>query len=95
VYTSKGNTQSDFYAEKLINMYKEKFPFVNLRVDNSDQDQDWESNFYVLKNTSMPAILTENLFFDNLDDANILLDEDYVEQYTDMCVEFLESVAKE
>ncbi len=94
VYTSKGNTQSDYFAEKLINMYKEKFPEMQLRVDMSDQDQDWESNFYVLRNTSMPAILTENLFFDNLQDAKILLDPIYVERYTDMCVDFLEMVSK-
>lgn len=94
VYTSKGNTQSDVFAERLLDMYKQQFPEMQLRVDMSDSDQDWESNFYVLRNTSMPAILTENLFFDNLQDAKILLDEQYVEAYTDMVVEFLEGVAK-
>lgn len=37
---------------------------------------DWEENFYVLKNTVMPAVLTENLFYDNLEDCEIMKSEE-------------------
>lgn len=36
------------------------------------------TNFYILKNTSCPAILCENLFMDNKDDLEFLLSEDGV-----------------
>ena len=32
----------------------------------------WTSNFYILKNTPCPAVLTENMFQDNLDDVAFL-----------------------
>ena len=33
-----------------------------LRTDYADNDPDKESNFYVLKHTNCPAVLTENFF---------------------------------
>ena len=65
IFTSKGNTASDKYAEGMINSIKEILPTRKLRIDPSDGDQDKEENFYVLKNTNMPAILLEIGFFDN------------------------------
>ena len=35
-----------------------------MRKDTSDGDPDKEANFYVLVHTSMPAILSENFFYD-------------------------------
>lgn len=35
----------------------------------------WEANFYILKNTACPAVLTENLFQDNKEDCAYLLSE--------------------
>lgn len=32
----------------------------------------WQANFYVVKNTACPAVLTENLFQDNHDDVDFL-----------------------
>lgn len=40
----------------------------------SDGDSDLEKNFYVLKNTLCPAVLTENLFMDNKTDVDFMLD---------------------
>ena len=42
----------------------------------SDGDSDLEKNFYVLKNTACPAVLTENLFMDNEKDVDFLLSDD-------------------
>lgn len=39
----------------------------------SDGDSDLEKNYYVLKHTVCPAVLTENLFMDNEEDVRILL----------------------
>lgn len=36
-----------------------------------------QKNFSVLRNTVMPAVLVENLFFDNLQDATLLMRADY------------------
>ena len=33
----------------------------------------WEANFYVIKNTRCPAVLTENLFQDNHEDVEFLM----------------------
>ena len=41
-----------------------------MRKDTTDGDPDKESNFYVLVNTSMPAILSENFFMTNSDNCH-------------------------
>lgn len=46
------------------------------RTDTSDGDSDIEEDFYILKNTSSPAVLTENLFQDNKQDVEFLLSEE-------------------
>ena len=33
----------------------------------------WQANFYVIKNTRCPAVLTENLFQDNHEDVEFLM----------------------
>lgn len=43
-----------------------------IRKDKTDGDSDYEANFYVLKNTKCPAVLTENLFQDNKTDVEFL-----------------------
>ena len=35
---------------------------IDLYLHTTDGDSDYEANFYVLKNTKCPAVLTENLF---------------------------------
>lgn len=44
-----------------------------IRKDTSDGDPDKESQFYILKHTNCPALLTENLFQDNKEDVEFLL----------------------
>ena len=36
----------------------------------------WPQNLYVLNNTSCPAVLTENLFQNNIDDVDLLLSDE-------------------
>jgi N-acetylmuramoyl-L-alanine amidase len=65
VFTSPGLTEADAIATIFIKKLSDTFPMVRMRTDMSDGDPDKEAGFYVLKNTSMPAILTENFFMDN------------------------------
>ena len=44
-----------------------------MRFDYSDGDPDQESQFYILKNTNCPAILTENFFMDNEKDCRFIM----------------------
>lgn len=72
VFTSIGQTKSDKFAEEIINAITEVFPKRPMRLDTKDGDKDKEENFYVLKNTSMPAVLIEYGFFDNREDYNFI-----------------------
>jgi len=65
VYTTKGTTKSDTYAEALYEEIKDLFPNEKLRTDKSDGDLDIESNFYMLRKSICPAILSENFFHTN------------------------------
>ena len=66
-YTSKGQTQSDKLADCLYQAAIKNFPGKRIRTDYSDNDPDWEENFYILRHTLCPAVLTENFFMDGLD----------------------------
>lgn len=75
-FTSKGKTKSDGYATMLYEEMQKAFPNIRMRTDTTDGDSDKEDNFYILKNTTCPAILTENLFMDYEPDYRILMSED-------------------
>jgi N-acetylmuramoyl-L-alanine amidase len=49
-------------AECLYDAAKKNLKDKKLRTDYLDKDSDIESNFYVLKHTLCPAVLTENFF---------------------------------
>jgi N-acetylmuramoyl-L-alanine amidase len=73
VYTSPGQTSSDIVAEIFCKEYKTlPFPF---RPGLGDGDLDKEEKFYVLVNTKCPALLVENLFFDERTQADFLISE--------------------
>lgn len=80
VFTSVGQTKSDAIAERFINEAETMFPNKAIRVDLTDGDKDKEANFYVLRKTNCPAILTENFFFDNLEEAKFMLSEEGLEK---------------
>ena len=67
VYTCKGQTSSDKLAECLCEAAIKNFPGKRIRTDYSDGDSDWEENFYILRQSLCPAVLTENFFMDGLD----------------------------
>ena len=71
-FTSKGRTKSDELATMMYEEAEEKFEGQKIRKDLSDGDEDWEENFYILRNTKCPAVLTENFFMDNVEDLAYL-----------------------
>ncbi|WP_321479982.1 N-acetylmuramoyl-L-alanine amidase [uncultured Bacteroides sp.] len=72
-YTTPGKTKSDALAECLYTAAEKNLPNMKMRKDLSDGDNDKEANFYILKHTKCPAVLTENLFQDNKEDVDFLL----------------------
>ena len=43
-----------------------------IRTDYSDNDPDWEENFYILRKSHCAAVLTENFFMDNHSDLDFI-----------------------
>ena len=66
VYTSVGDTGlADKAATLAYLRIIDQFPEEKMRIDMSDGDPDKESQFYILKYTNCPAVLTENFFMTN------------------------------
>jgi len=83
-WTSKGQTAGDKLADCLYEAAHEVLDpkKIKIRTDKSDGDEDWESDFYVVKNTNCPACLTENFFMDNKEDVDYLLSEEGMNDVT-------------
>lgn len=75
-YTTIGNTKADILAEYLYKAAESNLKDKKIRKDTNDGDSDKESNFYVLKNTKCPAVLTENFFQDSKEDVEFLLSDE-------------------
>ncbi len=89
VFTSKGETYSDPIASSVVSELEK---FAKVRKDYSDGDSDKEENFYILRNTSMPAVLVECGFMDNEEDYERLFDAEYQKKLIDA---FIEVILKE
>lgn len=86
-WTTKGQNNSDKLADCLydaayevinankdyVNSFKGQYIQKPIRTDMTDGDRDYESNFYIIKQSPCPAVLTENLFMDNKLDCAYLL----------------------
>ena len=87
VYTSKGQTKADDLAEQLAKAAIKNLPQMKMRAEKSDGDLDYEENFYILKHTPCPAVLTENGFYTNKEDLAILESREGRRAITDLHVE--------
>jgi len=75
-FTCKGQTESDRLANCLYKAAEQILKNQVIRTDCArDGDPDWEENFYILRHSLCPAVLTENFFMDNKDDAEYLQNE--------------------
>ena len=63
---------------------KERFLYVRQPLP---KQMYWEQSLYVLNRTKCPAVLTENMFMDNLDDTMFLLSDNGRKVITDLHVE--------
>ena len=75
VFTTRGQTKADPIATVFFRELENEFPGKRMRTDITDGDVDKEANFTVLM-CQPPAVLTENLFFDNRADAEIMMSDD-------------------
>ena len=76
-YTSRGYTTSDDFAEIFMNEAAEILIPMGRNIRKYSQSkQSWEDNFTVLAKTKCPAVLTENLFYDNKGDLQFLRSEE-------------------
>ena len=71
-FTTRGKTKADALATCLYEAAKNHLPGMRLRTDFADGDPDIEKDFYIIRHTSCPAVLTENLFMDNREDVAFL-----------------------
>jgi N-acetylmuramoyl-L-alanine amidase len=71
-YTTRGETTADGLATALYDAAKDWLPGMRIRTDYTDGDPDIEKDFYLLRHTQCPAVLTENLFMDNKEDVAFL-----------------------
>lgn len=86
-YTTRGITKSDTFAEYFYDAAESHWPDRKIRKDMSDGDRDQEADFYVIKKTACAAVLTENFFYDNVDDVQYILSDEGKEQVTQVHVE--------
>jgi N-acetylmuramoyl-L-alanine amidase len=74
VFTSRGQTLSDQFADIFLKEAASFLPTQRMRVDTSDGDLDKEVNFKILM-CKGPAVLTENLFMDNYKDCIYMMSD--------------------
>lgn len=79
-FTSVGQTEADKIATMLYEEAGREFPDMRMRKDMSDGDPDKESQFYILKHTVMPAVLSENFFYDNEKECRWLMQDEVRER---------------
>ena len=72
-WTSVGQTKADPMATILFEEAQREFPGKKMRADYADGDPDKESQFYILKHTVCPAVLSENFFMDYEPDCRLIM----------------------
>lgn len=85
-YTSKGFTKADELANCLYKSAIKNLEGQKIRTSGSKYLAK-EANFYVLRHTNCPAVLTENFFMDNKKDVEFLLSEKGFNQLVNLHVE--------
>ncbi len=86
-YTTPGPTDADALATALYTAAQAHLPGHRLRTDYTDADPDLEKDFYLLRHTACPAVLTENLFMDNPSDCAFLLSKEGQQSLVDLHVD--------
>lgn len=97
-FTTKGTTKSDKFAECLYEEAEKNFKGHQIRTDKSDGDKDWEANFSIIYKSYCPAVLTENFFYDNVDDVKYILSQEgreaVIKTHVDGIIKYINSLKK-
>ena len=95
MFTCSGQTESARLAECICEAAIKNFPGRRIRTDFSDGDSDWEEQFYILRKSWCPAVLTENFFMDNHSDLEYLQSragkQAVVDTHVEGIIEYIES----
>ena len=94
-YTSPGRTKADELATCLYKAAEKNLKGKKLRTDWTDKDIDKEANFYILKQTTCPAVLTENFFQDTKSDVEYLESEEGFNQIVKTHIEGIINFVKD
>lgn len=89
IYTSKGKTAADDLTTSIAEAAKFNLPAMSLHSDYSDADIDWKEDFYILKHTLCPAVLTENGFMTNEKECRWLQTEEAIESISKTHIRYL------
>lgn len=76
VWTSRGKTESDAYAEEWWLEAPSHCGEARMLSDMSDGDHDYEAGFAMVKSTACPAVLVESFFYDYKPDFDYLMSEE-------------------
>lgn len=92
-FTSIGKTKADEYSRVFYEQAEKDFTGWKIRkVSNDPKDPDKDENFYILRKTRCPAILTENFFMDTEKDCKFLLSETGRQKIANMHVETIKTI---
>jgi len=98
IYSTKGENNSDILAACLLEHAKEELPKYGQKVRiymSKYMEEDFESNFYVIKGANCPAILIEHMFQDNKQDIKFLKSDEGKQILADIAVEGIIDFAKQ
>jgi N-acetylmuramoyl-L-alanine amidase len=82
IFTSPGKTMSDYLATYIYDEVK-SINILRMRPDITDGDVDKEDKFYVLTQSKVPAVLSENGFFTDRNDSNKMFSKEGQEKLAD------------
>lgn len=71
IHTYSGESESDRLAIYFLNQARQQYGCAELRKQ-APNNPDWDSDFMIIGCHPFPAVLTENFFFSNRDDAEYL-----------------------
>lgn len=87
VFSTKGTTNSDKLAKCFCNVFKNVFPDKRLRGHK-------EENFTIIYKTNCPCVLTENFFYDNKEECELMLSEEGQMKIAELHVEAIKEYIK-
>ena len=87
VFSTKGTTNSDKLAKCFCSVFENIFPDKKLRGHK-------EENFTIIYKTNCPCVLTENFFYDNKEECELMLSEEGQMKIAELHVEAIKEYIK-